>query len=91
MAETSVPTVPPSEQAEAALRARADRLELLHRISLALGAERDRDRLLEIILEEAQRLCRADGGTLYLRTPKGELGFAILRNASLGQHLGGTS
>jgi DNA-binding response OmpR family regulator len=37
-------------------------------IGVALMAERDFDRLLEMILEEAQRLCNADGGTLYLRT-----------------------
>jgi HD-GYP domain-containing protein (c-di-GMP phosphodiesterase class II) len=57
---------------------------------MALGAERDRNRLLETILEEAQKLCHADGGTLYLRTPDDTLSFVIVRNESLGVTLGGT-
>ena len=67
------------------------RLELVHRIGVALSAERDRDRLLEMILLEAKRLCRADGGTLYLRTEDDTLRFAIMRNDSLGIALGGTT
>ncbi len=67
------------------------RLELLQRISLALSAERDRDRLIELILEEAKSLCGADGGTLYLRTERDTLRFAILRNDTLAMALGGTT
>lgn len=70
---------------------RLERLELLHRIGLALSSERHRDRLLETILEEAQKLCHADGGTLYLRTDDDRLAFEILRNDSLGVCLGGTT
>src|SRR5688572_22894747 len=61
---------------------RLHRLELLHRTGLALSAERNRDRLIETILVEAQQLCRADGGTLYLKNDQDELCFAILRNDS---------
>ncbi len=76
---------------ESAAAARVERLELLHRIGIALGAEKDRNRLLETILKEAQRLCNADGGTLYLRTPENQLSFAIVHTESLGVALGGTS
>ena len=67
------------------------RLELLHRIGMALSTEKDRDRLLETILVEAKDICRADGGTLYLRTNDDHLRFAIMRSDSLGIRLGGTT
>jgi len=66
-----------------------DRFELLHRVGIALSAETDRDRLLDTILHEAQMLCNADGGTLYLRTDDDHLRFEIMRNRSLGIQLGG--
>ena len=74
-----------------AVARRLQRYELLHRTGLALSAEKNRERLIETILVEAQRLCHADGGTLYLENGKGELAFAILRNESLGLALGGTT
>lgn len=67
------------------------RYELLHRIGVALSAEQDRDRLLDLILKAAQQLCNADGGTLYLRTDQDELDFAIVKNTSLNIDLGGIS
>lgn len=70
---------------------RLERVGLLHRIGLLLSAERNRDRLVETILVEAQQLCRADGGTLYLKNAEDELCFAILRNDTLGLRLGGTT
>lgn len=70
---------------------RLGRFELLHRISLALSSERNRQRLIETILIEAQTLCHADGGTLYLKNEQDQLRFAILRNESLGLSLGGTT
>ncbi len=70
---------------------RLERLELLHRIGIALSAEQNKDRLIEMILLEAKALCNADGGTLYLKSEKDELRFAILRNDSLGLALGGTT
>lgn len=68
-----------------------ERLSLLARVSVALTAERNRERLLEMILLEAKRLCFADGGTLYLRTEDDQLRFAIMRNDSLSIALGGTT
>jgi HD-GYP domain-containing protein (c-di-GMP phosphodiesterase class II) len=70
---------------------RLKRVELLLRTGLALSAERNRERLIETILVEAQQLCHADGGTLYLKNERDELCFAILRNDSLGLSLGGTT
>ncbi len=94
MADFPQGTVSSSERSSSSpetIETRLERLELLHRIGIALSAERDRDRLLETILEEAQRLCHADGGTLYLRSDDDHLAFAILRNNSLGVSLGGTT
>lgn len=70
---------------------RLERLELLHRIGIALSAEKNRDRLLELILHEAEQFCHAEGGTLYLRTEEQELSFAIVHNESLHISWGGTS
>lgn len=58
-------------------------------IGVALLGARDFQALLEQILLEAKALCRADGGTLYLRTDDEALRFVILRNDSLGLALGG--
>lgn len=69
---------------------RSRRFELLHELSLALSAEHDKPKLLETILVESQKLCHADGGTLYLREGD-RLEFAILRTTSLGVHLGGST
>ncbi len=83
---------PPSGPVSAAMATAggANRFEILHRIGIALASERNRDRLLEKILTEAQRLCHADGGSLYLVTD-GKLAFEIVRTTSLGISLGGTT
>lgn len=60
-------------------------------IGIALSAEKDHGRLLEIILLKAMELTNADGGTLYTRTEDRRLKFEILVNESLGVHKGGTS
>lgn len=73
------------------LEQRLERLELLYRVGIALSAEHNTDRLIEMILVEAQKLCNADGGTLYLVNDSQELSFAILRTDSLHVALGGTT
>ncbi len=73
------------------LEEKVARLELLHRVGVALSAEKNKERLLEMILLEAKKLCNADGGTLYLRTDNDELRFAIMMTDSLGIALGGTT
>jgi HD-GYP domain-containing protein (c-di-GMP phosphodiesterase class II) len=83
---------------------RAQELERLYRIGVALSAEQDKDRLVELILLEAKELTRADGGTVYLavdddadagrnerRPDATHLRFAMLRNDTLGIAQGGTT
>jgi len=63
-------------------------------ISTALSSERNTARLFEKILDAAQDITHADGGTLYLLKEKGGrlgLEFEIMRNNSLRLTLGGTS
>jgi CheY-like chemotaxis protein len=60
-------------------------------VGVALSAEKDFDRLLEMILLEAKALCDADGGTLYLRTDDDRLKFVMVHNNSLGVAAGGTT
>ncbi|HVU01861.1 MAG TPA: HD domain-containing phosphohydrolase [Polyangiaceae bacterium] len=76
---------------ERALDDEVKKLELLHKVGIALSSERNKDRLLEMILLEAKNLCNADGGTLYLRTDDDHLRFVIMRTDSLGIALGGTT
>jgi HD-GYP domain-containing protein (c-di-GMP phosphodiesterase class II) len=49
---------------EAALRSRE--IGELTRIGVALGSERDLEKVLQMILREAQRITQSDGGSLYL-------------------------
>jgi HD-GYP domain-containing protein (c-di-GMP phosphodiesterase class II) len=64
-------------------------------ISTALSGERNTSRLFERILDAAQDITHADGGTLYLIKEQVEgrpvLEFEIMRNDSLKLRLGGTS
>ncbi len=60
-------------------------------IGIALSAERDINRLMEMILLEAKELCNADGGTLYIHTGDNRLKFEIMRTDSLGIAMGGTT
>ncbi len=66
-------------------------LRELNEIGIALSAEKDHDRLLELILVKAMEITNADGGTLYTRTEDQCLKFEILHNSSLKIHKGGTS
>ena len=63
-------------------------MELLE-VGLSLSSERDHDRLIEKILIEAKRFCRADGGTIYV-SEDDHLEFAIMRNDTMGTALGTT-
>ena len=69
----------------------ANPFQRLIEIGIALSAERDTNRLMERILLEAKDLCKADGGTLFLRTEDDALKFEIMRNDSLNIALGGTT
>lgn len=66
------------------------RVERLNQIGIALSAEKDASRLLEMILHGAKELTNADGGTLYTVTPDKRLKFDILATDSLHLSMGGT-
>ena len=68
-----------------------ERLEQLNQIGVALSKETDINRLLEAILVAAQKITRADGGTLYRMTEERALKFEIMRNDTLGIAMGGTT
>jgi HD-GYP domain-containing protein (c-di-GMP phosphodiesterase class II) len=66
------------------------RFEHLAEVGRALARERDAERLLDIILAAAIRLCNADGGALYRRNDAGDaLSFAIVHNRTLRWGEGG--
>lgn len=64
-------------------------LERLNAIGVALSAERNHQRLLEMILLGAQEITNADGGTLYIIHENRWLKFEMLRNNTLNLVLGG--
>ena len=64
----------------------------LVRIGSALSAERDLNRILEMILAQARRFTNADGGTLYLLSEdRQSLAFNVVHTDSLNIFQGGTS
>jgi HD-GYP domain-containing protein (c-di-GMP phosphodiesterase class II) len=67
-----------------------DRIDRLNEIGIALSAESDTPKLLELIMMGAKSLTHADGGSLYfLKNDK--LSFEIISNDSLDIQMGGTS
>jgi len=67
-------------------------MQRLSEIGLALSAEQDRNRLLEMIVELARSLTHADAGTLYIVDATGtKLDFVVLQNDTMKVRLGGTS
>jgi HD-GYP domain-containing protein (c-di-GMP phosphodiesterase class II) len=63
----------------------------LTRIGTALSAERNIERLFEMIVEEAREFTGADGGTLYIISDdETELKFAIVQTETLNIRMGGT-
>lgn len=68
-----------------------NQIKRLTKIGTALSAEKNLDRLLEMIVSEARKFTNADAGTLYIMSDdEKELHFAIVQNNSLGLHMGGT-
>ncbi|PKN72989.1 MAG: metal-dependent phosphohydrolase [Deltaproteobacteria bacterium HGW-Deltaproteobacteria-10] len=66
-------------------------IKRLTEIGTALSAEKDLDRLLEMIVDEARKFTNADAGTLYIMSDdETQLNFAIVQNNSLGIRMGGT-
>ncbi|UMZ74962.1 HD family phosphohydrolase [Natranaerofaba carboxydovora] len=59
-------------------------------IGIALSAEKDHNKLMEMILNEARRITGADAGTLYL-AKENELSIEIIHNDTMNTYKGGTS
>ncbi len=70
------------------LAAAQKRLERLVDLGIALSAERDSGRLMDMILMGAKELSNADGGTLYMKDDH-DLRFQIIRNDTLSIKMGG--
>ncbi len=61
-------------------------------ISRGLSAEKDMDRVLELILEEARSVTGADGGSVALVSDDGlRLEYQVIRNQRIGKYEGGVS
>lgn len=67
-----------------------DRIDRLNEIGIALSAESDTPKLLELIMMGAKLLTNADGGSLYFLR-EGKLSFEIISNDSLDIQMGGSS
>jgi len=69
-----------------------EHIKKLTQIGVALSAEKNIDRLFEMIVDEARKFTHADGGTLYIMSDdEQELRFAIVQNDTLNVRMGGTS
>jgi len=61
-------------------------------IGKAMSAEHDPASMLEMILSQARKFTKADGGTLYMLTKdRRELVFHVMHNDTLNSYMGGTS
>jgi len=68
-----------------------EQIRRLTRIGTALSAERNIERLFEMIVQEAREFTGADGGTLYIMSDdETELQFAIVQTETLLVRMGGT-
>jgi HD-GYP domain-containing protein (c-di-GMP phosphodiesterase class II) len=68
-----------------------DLIKRLNKIGIALSSEKNMDKLLELILDEAKAFTKADGGTLYLKSEDGKyLNFKVVKTDSLRIAMGGT-
>ncbi|MFT5398532.1 MAG: GAF domain-containing protein, partial [Gammaproteobacteria bacterium] len=67
-----------------------ERIDRLNEIGIALSAENDTQKLLELIMLGAKSLTNADGGSLYFLNDE-MLSFEIISNDSLNIQMGGTS
>ncbi|MFZ5952154.1 MAG: HD domain-containing phosphohydrolase [Candidatus Rifleibacteriota bacterium] len=58
-------------------------IEALHKIGIALSAESDIDKLLDMILTQSRNIAEADAGSLYLVENESRLRFKLSQNVSL--------
>lgn len=74
------------------LKEREEGYRTLSEIGLSLTTENNLDKLLELILSEAMKFTRSDGGTLYVYDKeKQQLNFEILYNETMNLKYGGSS
>lgn len=66
----------------------SEQLANLVSIGIALSAEKNHDRLMEMIITEARRITNSDAGTLYLMD-NGHLRMKIIHNRSMNIYKGG--
>ena len=71
------------------LNASQAKLSRLVELGISMSAERNTDKLMDMLLLGAKDLTNADGGSLYVINDEKELEFKIFRNDSLGINLGG--
>jgi len=71
-------------RAEAALRSRE--IGELTQIGVALGSERDLEKVLDLILTQARRITQSDGGSLYLVDEKDSQRLRFLRTQNHSKH-----
>ena len=76
------------EQAEDLSRLRTRMEQVILPLGIALSTEHDTDRLLERILREAQDICNADAGIVYLRDAE-TLRYSLMNIQSRHLSLGG--
>ncbi len=67
-----------------------NQIRQLSDIGIALSSEKNLDKLLEMIVDEARDFAHADAGTLYI-IEDDALKFKILQNDSMKTRMGGTS
>jgi len=68
-----------------------ERVKRLNAIGVALSAQKDQNKLLEMILSSARELTHADAGTLYMVEPNNDsLRFVMVQNDQLNIYLGGS-
>jgi len=76
----------------ATIKANEERHRAFAMIGLALSIEKDINKLLEMIVDEARKLSHADAGTLYIvNNERAHLRFEILQNDTMQTRMGGTS
>lgn len=80
------------KKAEDLLQESRERYRSFARIGQALSVEKNINKLLEMVVDEARNLSNADAGTLYiLDENKKHLCFAILQNDTMNTRMGGAN
>ncbi|GAB4277490.1 MAG: HD family phosphohydrolase [Candidatus Rifleibacteriota bacterium] len=60
-----------------------ENIETLHKIGIALSAENDINKLLDMILTQSRNISEADAGSLYLVESENKMRFKLSQNVSL--------